>query len=56
VIALAALAVAWFVFVRTRGLVAASRKRHDDADAATEPTARGAAPEEERELASKQAD
>jgi membrane protein DedA with SNARE-associated domain len=56
VIALAALAVAWFVFVRTRGLVAASRKRHDDADAATEPNARGAAPEEERELASKQAD
>lgn len=55
VIALAALAVAWFVFVRTRGLVAASRKRRDDADAATEPTARGAAPEEERELASKQA-
>jgi membrane protein DedA with SNARE-associated domain len=56
VIALAALAVAWFVFVRTRGLVAASRKRHEDANAATQPTARTAAAEEERELASKQAD
>jgi len=56
VIAVAALAVAWFVFVRTRGLVAASRKRQEDGNAATEGTAHEAAPEEERELASKQAD
>lgn len=56
VIALAALAVAWFVFVRTRAVIASSRERRDVVRAASDPASEEAPAETERELASKRTD